>query len=191
MDDVVNEGESSSESNNPVQAMNYAVDTQKNLVKIVDEQSIFIQKLKKAVFKMVEYRNAVYFIDTFGDCFVIETTPKFLFGVLSHPCDFEIINDRIYSVDKYSRVWVHSLQGEIINIAFIGEKILKCCFRKDMCVIVTNKEPNTVSYYAKEESSRKERYFFLFNCNFEPYCEPFVEECINKCIKLMADTNLF
>lgn len=170
-------------------ALTYTVDSEKRLSKTIDGQSIFVQKLKKTVFKMVEYEDAVYFIDTFGDCFVIDETPKFLFGMLSQPLCFDVVNDRIYSVDKYSRVWIHTLLGELINIAFIGEKILKCSFRENMCIVMTNKEPNVVNYYERKESSINGYYFLLFNCNFEPYCEQAVEECVNDCVKLVIGTN--
>lgn len=144
----------------------FNVDSNKNLTKIVDGEDKFITKLSKSVFKMIEYEKETYFIDSFGDCFKITDQPKFLFGILSQPSFFSILNDKVYSVDKYSRVWVHSLAGEIINIGFVQENIIKCHFGTNFYFIATDGELNKINYY-EEKEIKNERKLIIFNISFE------------------------
>lgn len=131
----------------------FLVDSDKNLFKIKNGEKIFIQKLKKHILKVVEFEESCFFMDTFGDCFRFNNQIEdsscdltFLFGVLSTPLYFNVLNNRIYTVDKYSRAWVHDLDGEIINIAFINENILDIHVNNNYCCAVTDGNERKIEY---------------------------------------------
>lgn len=144
----------------------YTVDKDKNLSRIVNSEKVFIQKLQRQIYKMIEYSDQTYFIDVFGDCFVIDELPKFLFGILSKPIFFAITQERIYTIDKYSRVWMHGLDGEIQSIVFIGERIHSAWISDSYCAVVTNGEKNIIEYRVEMEC--KERKLMIFDDKFNP-----------------------
>ena len=147
----------------------FKIDQEKNLFRKVQNEYILIQKLKKDIYKMANFGNDVYFMDTFGDCFVIKDTPVFIFGILSQPLYFNVYNNRIYSIDKYSRVWVHDLEGEILNISFLKENIQNVNIRSDYCSVTTDGELVTVDYDFKNEKQNNtvEKKLMIFDRSFE------------------------
>lgn len=145
----------------------FKVDNTKNLYRKVGNEFVLVQKLKKDIYKMISYENTVFYMDTFGDCFVIREEIKFLFGILSQPAYFNILNNRIYSVDKYSRVWVHDLEGEILNISFLKENIKTVNIRNDYCSVTTDGKPVEIDYNVEEsEKCILEKKLMIFDRSF-------------------------
>lgn len=129
----------------------FLVDSEKNLFRMENNEKVLIQKLKKNIFKMAEFEGNYFIIDTFGDCFKLDSHSSqcvltFLFGILSTPSYFNVLNNRIYIMDKYSRVWVHDLDGEIINIAFINENVLDVHINHNYCCAVTDGREIKIEY---------------------------------------------
>lgn len=149
-----------------VTVLDYTVDAEKNLSKTIDDKKILVQKLSKAVYKMLAYEGKVYLADVAGDCFVIKDKPRFLLGILSQPKYFTILNDRIYLADKYSRVWVYDLDGEILNIAFIGEGIVQCHICDAYCAVTTDGEPSVIEYH--NPKTPVERKLMMFDYDLRP-----------------------
>lgn len=117
---------------------------------------------------MVCYDGNYYFIDTFGDCFQIKETIVFLFGILSQPAYFHILNSRIYTIDKYSRAWVHDLEGEILNISFLKEKVINANIRTDYCSVTTDGKPLIIDYTEKQDQDDiVENKLMIFDRSFE------------------------
>jgi len=153
------------ETSKPVSlVMNYTIDADRNLSRILDGQKIFIQKLQRSIHRMVEYNGFAYYVDVFGDCFVIRESPVFLFGIMTKPLYFAVANERVYTVDKYARVWMHALDGRIREIAFIGEGILDAHISEEYCALVTDGEECVVEYRAPKE--QQERKLMMFDERF-------------------------
>jgi len=143
--------------NGSIESKAFKTDSEKNLYKKVGEEYAYFKKLPKAVFSLAEYENTAYFIDTFGDCYRIdETDISFLFGILSSPKYFAIENDRIYCLDKYSRMWVHDLDGEMLNISFLKEHVLFIKITESYCLYATDGKANLIEYQKKEEAENQE-----------------------------------
>lgn len=83
----------------------FKIDSEKNLYRKVGGNYSLVQKLCRPIHSLATHENKAYFIDTFGDCHTIDSTVHFLFGILSNPLYFAVKNDRIYALDKYSRMW--------------------------------------------------------------------------------------
>lgn len=94
----------------------YSVDSNKNLYRVEDER-VFVKRLKKNVYDIVHYKQYDYLIDLFGDCYLIQED-KFLFGILGRPQFFEINNNLIYTLDTYKRLWICDLTGKIVTMIF-------------------------------------------------------------------------
>lgn len=158
----------------------FIVNDQKCLFKKEKDDKILIQKLARNLFKMCLFEEKVYFIDAFGDCFVIENDKVvFLFGILSYPQYFAVLNHRIYAVDKYSRIWVHELDGEILNIAFGQENILSMQINENYCYLVTNGEKNEIEYGINKEIDKSERKLMLFDRSFDLLNEYKIEKLVD------------
>lgn len=162
------ESSSDSTSNKQFESDKFLIDSQKCLYKKVDGELKLLQKLSKKVFEVNFYDGKLYFIDTFGDCFVIENDePVFLFGILSYPAHFSVLNHRIYAIDKHSRVWVTDLDGEILNIAFVDSEIMKIHLSENYCSISTNGLKKKIAYGKTEEIDRTERVLLVFDRSFD------------------------
>ncbi|KAM0679925.1 hypothetical protein GINT2_001866 [Glugoides intestinalis] len=172
----------------------FIVNDQKYLFKKEKDDKIFIQKLARNIFKMCLFEEKVYFIDAFGDCFLIENEKTvFLFGILSYPQYFTVLNHRIYAVDKYSRIWVHELDGEILNIAFAQENILSMQINENYCHIVTNGKKNEVEYGQDKQIDITERKLMIFDRSFVLLNEYTIEKLVesnNQRISYQLNGNL-
>lgn len=153
---------------NSLEELGFKVDQEKNLYQRKGDEYVSIFKLKKDIYQMTSYDGNIYFIDTFGDCFYIKEVPVFIFGILSQPFYFKVCNNRIYSIDKYSRAWVHDLEGEILNISFLKEKVVNVNIRADYCSVTTNGKPLVIDYYENEDKQNlDEKRLMIFDRSFE------------------------
>lgn len=115
----------------------------KELFKMVDGKYYLVTKTRKNIYSIIT-NNKTYVMDSFGDCYELNDDLKFIFGILSNPLFFGIKNDRIYALDRYSRMWICNLKGEIIKIVFLKENIFKVNLEK--CYYITDNKKNVVSY---------------------------------------------
>lgn len=151
-----------------IEELGFKIDENKNFYHKRGNDLILIDKLKKDIYKMIAYEGNTYFIDTFGDCFQIKEKPIFIFGILSQPCYFNVVNNRIYSIDKYSRAWIHDLEGEILNVSFLKEKIINVRIFADYCSVTTDGKPLVIDYYEKiDKENCEEKCLMIFDRSFE------------------------
>lgn len=137
----------------------FKVDPRKNLYRKAAGSYSLVQKLNKPIYALATYGDKAYFIDTFGDCYAIDSSIHFLFGILSNPLYFAVRNDRIYALDKYSRMWVHDLEGEILNVSFLKENICTVVIKELYCSVTTDGNKRVIDYGKQCEmgSSSKEK----------------------------------
>lgn len=122
-------------------------DNKKNLYIKTNNQYKLITVLKKSIYSAVIYENLVFLMDSFGDCFlVVNNSFTFLFGILSPPQHFSVCNGRVYALDKYCRMWIHDLEGEILNIAFLKENILGVLTGIKNCLYITDGKKAVLNY---------------------------------------------
>lgn len=163
----------------PIEKCGFKIDENKNLFRKVENEYILVQKLKKDIYKMVAFDNIVFYMDTFGDCFVIKEVPVFVFGILSQPTYFNILNSRIYSIDKYSRVWVHDLEGEILNISFVKENIKNVNIRSSYCSVTTDGELFSIDYsHDSHTNTSHEKKIMIFDRSFELLKSQFIDKIV-------------
>ncbi|KAI5149532.1 hypothetical protein ENBRE01_0966 [Enteropsectra breve] len=134
----------------------YEVDSNKNLYYSDASGKKLICKLKKHIYKMTDYEGHTYFIDNFGDCFVLNGEPVFITGTLGSPSYFAIRNSRIFIGDDYGRMWISALDGTIIHILFGKNEIKDWIAGESHSALVTEKENKKTillfnSKYKKDE----------------------------------------
>ena len=161
-----------------IESCGFKIDSEKNLFIKTGNDFVLVQKLKKDIYKMVQFENSTFFIDTFGDCFIMKTVPVFLFGILSTPTYFNVLNNRIYSIDKYSRVWIHDIEGEILNISFLKENIKTVIIKNDYCSITTDGQASVVDY-SNVQSESIEKFLMIYNRSFELIKRQNIEKVLN------------
>lgn len=131
----------------------YVVDEDKNLYALREDKRVFVQRLRKHIYRLVVYKGETYFIDSFGDCFAIRGGPVFMFGILGMPSFFEIQNDRIFVLDAYQRLWVHDLLGKLAAVVFV----------KAECGRIVLRDRFTVVFVKPEEDGAQDVLIKVFN----------------------------
>lgn len=144
----------------------FKVDSEKNMYRMTDSGYILIQKLGRPIYELVVYDDKVYCMDTFGDCFAVDDSIRFLFGILSNPLYFAAKNDRIYALDKYSRMWVHDIEGEILNVSFLREGICSVMVKESYCLVTTDGRKLAIDYGGSSDDPRKERKAIISDRSF-------------------------
>lgn len=80
-------------------------------------------KTNRKAFKILQSNKKFYMVDTFGDCFFIETSEdkieaNWTFGILCQPKHFSIENETFILKDEYNRTFEFNRSGFIENILF-------------------------------------------------------------------------
>lgn len=144
----------------------FKVDAEKNMYKMTDNGYTLMQKLDRPIYELIVYDDKAYCMDTFGDCYVIDDGVSFLFGILSNPLYFTAKNDRIYALDKYSRMWVYDMEGEVLNVSFLKEGICSVVVKESYCLVTTDGNTLAIDYGRSSDGPRKERKAIICDRSF-------------------------
>lgn len=138
----------------------YIVDKNKILYKKEANNYAKIAEIKRHLFAMSQNKNATYFIDNYGDCYIVNEKCEFLYGILCKPMFWGIFNNDFITLDSYKRIWIYDIKGKLKNILFFKKKVKDVIINEKKFVVhlendVTDKECSDVeifnSNYVREQ----------------------------------------
>lgn len=96
----------------------YFTDSEKNFYMIDENKITQICKLKRNIFTLVKH-DGIYVADRFGDVYKIENgESKYLLGTMCYITGMAICDQKIWLADKYGRIRVNSMEGNILEFLF-------------------------------------------------------------------------